>query len=216
MIKNLRVYVGATLLLAGWGGAVGNAVAQDASAPAHPPAPRRPAAHQVAQAKPASKPKPVPAAEAQQAAVTQTPPGNTTRFGNWIVTCGPKNASTDPAECIALVSVAKDKDDKRPVVVMGVTKRAGQLTFFTHTPTGVSIKPGVDIQFEGKAPRHFEYTSCEPPLCTISSPVDDAILEEIVTTPNAAVLWTSLAVGPFKVSFPTANAKEALDFLKAQ
>lgn len=219
MIKTWQICVSATLIVAGWGGALDTASAQDAPAVAVPSAPRRAPAHLSAQAKPALKPKVAPAllptAEAQQAGTVQTPPANVTRFGNWVINCASKKAPTDASECIALVSVAKDKDDKRPVVVMGVTKRSGQLTFFTHTPTSVSIKPGVDIQFEGKALRHFDYAECVPALCTISSPVDDAILEEIVTTPNATVFWTSLAVGPFKVSFPTASAKEAIDFLKA-
>jgi invasion protein IalB len=216
MMKVWRLCVGATLMLSGWEVALNNAVAQDDPAGAPVAVPHRAAVHQVAPVKPASKPKPAPATEAQHAAGGRTPPQHTTRFGNWAVTCAPKKAPTDPADCTALVSVAKDKDDKRAVIVMGVSKHAGQLTFFAHTPTNVSIKPGVDVQFEGKSARHFDFVSCEPPLCTISSPADDAILDEIVTTSNATFLWTTLAVGPFKVAFPTASAKEAIDFLKAQ
>lgn len=200
------------LVLAGCGVMPTVAFAQDAG-PADAPADG--AAKSVARPK---KAPPKPAAKAPEAAAKPNvaAPVPNAKFGSWVVFCDPKKAPTDPANCIALISVARDKTDTRKIAIMGITKHDNILEFFTQTPTSVELKPGVDIQYEGRAPRHFDYGSCEPALCTVKSPLDDALTEEIAATPTVSVAWTGLGVGPVKVVFGTAGAREAIDFLRAQ
>jgi invasion protein IalB len=175
--------------------------------------------------KPAPAPKPAPKpfeagrppVQAQGAAAgRQMPPGDVHRFESWIVSCAQKQAATDPANCLGLVSVARDKQDQRKIVIMGITKNKGVMSFFAQTPTAVELKSGVDIQFEGRAPRHFDYSSCEPALCTTILPLDDALLNELVTAPNVTMVWTSLEAGQVKVVFSPAGAREAFEYLRAQ
>lgn len=151
-----------------------------------------------------------------QAAGGGMPPADVLRFGSWAVSCAKKAAPTEPANCLGLISVARDKQDQRKIVIMGLIKRNGVLTFFAQTPTTVELKPGVDIQFEGKAPRHFDYSSCEPALCTVMVPLDDVVLSELVTAPNVTMLWTSLEAGQVKVVFSPSGAREAFEYLRAQ
>lgn len=198
------------LLLAGCGMMPAVAFAQDADAPAASDGGEKAARPKKAPPKPAPKPH---EAAKPNAAATPTP---NAKFGAWVVFCDAKKAPTDPANCIALISVARDKVDTRKIVIMGVTKHDNALEFFTQTPTTVELKPGIDIQYEGRGPRHFDYGSCEPALCTVKVPLDDALYEEIVATPKATVSWTGLSVGQVKVLFGTEGAKEAIDYLRAQ
>lgn len=197
-----------------------DAYAQDAFQTAPTDGRAKPAPH-LKKPTPQPKPAPKPAEHAKAAGGPPTGAGagqasNVLRFGAWAVSCSPKTAATDPANCVALISVARDKGDQRRIVIMGLLKRDGTISYFAQTPTTVSIKPGVEVQFDGKAGRHYDYDSCEPALCTAVSPVDGALFDEIVTTPSATIGWTSLAAGPVKIVFPTNGAREALDFLKAQ
>lgn len=216
-----RSLIGLFLLLAASGTPVGVSHAQELlSAPAEAPV-VKPAPHPK-KPKPAPKPPEAKAPSAgKQPAVGQAagggaPPADVVRFGSWAVSCAKKAAPTDPANCLGLVSVARDKQDQRKIVIMGLIKRNGGLTFFAQTPTAVELKSGVDIQFEGRAPRHFDYSSCEPALCTVMVPLDDALLGEVVTAPNVTMLWNSLEAGQVKVVFSPAGAREAFEYLRAQ
>lgn len=217
-----RSLVGLLFLLAASGAPVGVSHAQEILGAPDGAAVVKPA-HQPKKPKPAPKPheaKAPPAAGGRpavgQAAGGGAPPADVFRFGSWAVSCAKKAAPTDPANCLGLVSVARDKQDQRKIVIMGLIKRNGGLTFFAQTPTAVELKSGVDIQFEGKAPRHFDYSSCEPALCTVMVPLDDALLGEVVTAPNVTMLWNSLEAGQVKVVFSPAGAREAFEYLRAQ
>lgn len=198
------------LLIVGCGIVPAIAFAQDADAPVASDGGGK-VATRAKKAPPKPAPKPHEAAKPNAAAPTPN-----AKFGAWVVFCDAKKAPTDPAHCIALISVARDKTDTRKIVIMGVTKHDNALEFFAQTPTTVELKPGVEIQYEGRQPRHFDFGSCEPALCTVKAPLDDALYEEIAATPKATVSWTALAVGSVKVVFGTEGAKEAIDYLRAQ
>ena len=215
-----RSLIGLGLVFVGCGALSGMAWAQDMFEAA--PALNHPAAKPAPQPKKPVPPKPI--AKAPAAAkpgptagtAPAAPPADVHRFENWAVSCAPKSAPTDPANCLGLVSVARDKQDQRKIVIMGLIKRNGTFSFFAQTPTAVELKSGVDIQFEGKAPRHYDYSSCEPALCTVMVPLDDALLGDVTGVPNVTMLWTSLEAGQVKVVFSPAGAREAFEYLKAQ
>ena len=221
MRTSTAIATGFCALLLGYGVTTVDAFAQAPAptpAPAaggHHSAPAKPAAVRHAAQKPAADKKAEPAKAAQQAPA-EPPRDVTTRFENWTVNCAKKQQPTDPSNCVALIPVARDKTDQRKIVIMGVTKRGDAFTFFTHTPTAVDIKSGVEIQFEGRAPRHFDFGSCEPALCTVSAPLDNPLLDELLNVPQVSVTWTSLSVGQAKVAFATTGARPALEFLRAQ
>lgn len=218
-----RSLLGLFLMLSASAMTVGVSHAQEASgspvesvppkAAPHPkkpkPAPKSP---EAAKASPATKGQ----AAVGQAAGGGASPAEVFRFGTWAVSCAKKAAPTEPANCLGLISVARDKQDQRKIVIMGLIKRNGTMTFFAQTPTAVELKSGVDVQFEGKAPRHFDYGSCEPALCTVLVPLDDALLNELVAAPSVTMLWNSLEAGQVKVVFSPAGAREAFEYLRAQ
>lgn len=213
-----RSLVGLGLVFAGCGVLPSMARAQEAFEAA--PAVSHPAAKPAPQ--PKKPPPPKPAAKAPAAAkpgpvaAPAAPPADVHRFENWAVSCAPKAAPTDPANCLGLVSVARDKQDQRKIVIMGLIKRNGTFSFFAQTPTAIELKSGVDIQFEGRATRHYDYNSCEPALCTVMVPLDDALLGDVTGVPNVTMLWTSLEAGQVKVVFSPAGAREAFEYLRAQ
>ena len=67
-------------------------------------------------------------------------------------------------------------------VTLDANKQANAVV---QTPTGINLAPGVDIRIGKAPPRKMPFTSCEPNFCIAKSPLDTAILHEMVTNPTA-------------------------------
>lgn len=160
-----------------------------------------------------SAPAAAPAAAAATPAAAPAAANETTNFQGWTVTCTPPGQGGQPRTCMAQMGVLKSKEDPRPILMMGIAKTGGSATLLVKTPTTVDLTPGVNLQVGNGAPRHLNYVSCEPALCTAALPMDDALAQEIASAPKAVVTWVGLGVGEVRVEYALQEARNTIAFL---
>lgn len=153
---------------------------------------------------------PTPAAPPQVAAAQGNEVQN---FQGWTVTCFPPPADKSARTCIAKASILKSNKDRRPILFISIIKTGGQATLAVQTPTGIDLRPGVTMQIAKAAPRHLNYESCEPNLCTALVPVDEALMQELGSSPSAVVSYVGLGVGAVRVEYALQDARTAIAFL---
>lgn len=159
------------------------------------------------------------AAPVAQAAAPAAPPAEaasaneTTNFQGWTVICTPQGQAGQPRTCMAKMGVLKSKEDPRPILMMNIVKTGGTATLVVQTPTTVDLTPGVNLQIGNGAPRHLNYVSCEPALCTAAIPMDDALAQEVAAAPKAVATWVGLGVGEVRVEYALQEARNTIAFL---
>ncbi|MCJ2013051.1 invasion associated locus B family protein [Methylobacterium sp. J-076] len=96
---------------------------------------------------------------------------------------------------------------------LNIIKTGNVATLAVQTPTTVDIKAGVTLQIGRAAPRHIDYASCEPALCTATVQMDDAFAQEMASAPSALAVWTGLGIGEIRVEYALQEARNTIAFL---
>lgn len=138
----------------------------------------------------------------------------TTGFDKWSVSC--EQAANAAKYCVARLNVVSADQPPRPVLFLLVARRDNVSKLYVQTPTSIQLKPGVQLSFGRGSLHHFEFSSCEPALCTAEIAADAALLQELGNSGTATAIWTSLTAGEVKAEFAIDGGKEALDFLAKQ
>ena len=137
----------------------------------------------------------------------------TTTHDFWTVGCDHFAAGPTP-RCAARMPVLKPGNARQVLVVASVSKGPNDQWFFNlHIPPNIVIQPGVEIRFGDKPARKLALQSCEPALCTASTPLDPALRAELTGAQKATAVWTSIAAGEVKADFPLKGAAPALTAL---
>jgi invasion protein IalB len=86
----------------------------------------------------------------------------TTTFDNWTLTCRAPVDGSAPKSCYGdLKLIDKDRQTTMLSWIVGRDPQ-GRLMSVLQTPTGVSIKPGVQLTFGAGTTRTLPYVLCEP------------------------------------------------------
>lgn len=106
-----------------------------------------------------------------------------TTFGLWNVVC------VETGKCVASTALAK-KDaqgaDKK-IVEVRVESFDGKKTIYVQLPTGLLIKPGVQIAL-GDAVTELEYVMCGPTACLAAAEINDKTLDDLRKAPDMKVI----------------------------
>jgi invasion protein IalB len=130
----------------------------------------------------------------QTAAVQPTPaaPQVPTRveilnFDNWAVTCNEFADGPRSKRCSALLQILQQNTNQTVFTwTVGLDERK-QLMAVMQTPTGVVLAPGVEFKI-GKLTQKVPFVSCEPGRCVATMTVDNNLLREMTTSPNAEAI----------------------------
>lgn len=117
---------------------------------------------------------------------------------------------------MAKTTVIKSKEDPRPIVFMNIVKAEGKSTLVIQTPTGIDLAPGVMLKIGDAAPRHLNYVSCEPALCSAALPMDEALTREVADSSKASASWVGLGVGEVRVEYPLQESRNTIAYLASR
>jgi invasion protein IalB len=112
------------------------------------------------------------------------------RFDNWTVTClyfteGPKKHV-----CSAGLQVQVQQSGNTQTLLAWTIYLNDSNQFVTNlqTPTGISIPPGVRIEFDKKAGRTLPFDSCDTGHCTAISVMDSAFIHDLSGAQSAEIV----------------------------
>lgn len=212
--------VAALLVLAGilWGVvsvAQGQTTQPGASArPARPPAREAPATGAAPQR---SQPAPVlpPGREASpQAAGGDAAPQRieTIMHGHWTLSCRDTLDSQAKKQCSATLTVT---NQQRQVLMRWIIARdeQGQLVLVLRTPTGVRIKPGVDVKLGNGSIRKAEYVACDAQRCEALLVMDAHVVREALAAEQAAATIHTQRGQAVRFDFPVRGINKVLPAL---
>ncbi|MFC6790130.1 invasion associated locus B family protein [Methylobacterium komagatae] len=177
---------------------------------------QKPRAPERATLKPAATPAPTAAAASTPASAAAAPKNETANFQGWSVACTPPGSAGQPRTCMAKTTVIKSKEDPRPIVFMNIVKADGKSTLVIQTPTGIDLAPGVMLKIGDAAPRHLNYVSCEPALCSAALPMDEALTREVADSSKASASWVGLGVGEVRVEYPLQESRNTIAYLASR
>lgn len=177
---------------------------------------QKPKAPERATLKPAPAPAPTAAAAPAPAPAPAASKNETATFQGWSVSCTPLGATGQSRTCMAKTTVIKSKEDPRPIVFMNIVKAEGKSTLVIQTPTGIDLAPGVMLKIGDAAPRHLNYVSCEPALCSAAVPMDEALTREVAESPKASASWVGLGVGEVRVEYPLQESRNTIAYLASR
>lgn len=195
------------------------------SAQEHPAVNSAPKLHRIEQKlkaperatlKPAPVPPPAAAAGSTPALAAAASQNETVTFQGWSVSCTPLGAAGQSRTCLAKTAVIKSKEDPRPIVFMNIVKADGKSTLVIQTPTGIDLAPGVMLKIGDAAPRHLNYVSCEPALCSAAVPMDEALTREVAESPIASASWVGLGIGEVRVEYPLQESRNTISYLASR
>jgi invasion protein IalB len=160
------------------------------SIPAIAPAAASKTQARYAQAPPSASP-PSPQTPAQNRPPPPTPQRTEIlKFDNWMVTCfyfteGPKKHA-----CSAQLQVQVQQSGASQTLLSWVVSPndSNQTVTDLQTPTGISIPPGVQIEFDKKTKRTLPFDSCDTGHCTAVSTMDANFIRELSTAQAAEIL----------------------------
>ena len=161
---------------------------------------------------------------APQPAQTQAPPPppvpqrtEILRFDNWTVTClffveGPKKHS-----CSARLQVQVQQSGSTQTLMAWTVfpNESNQFVTDLQTPTGVSIAPGVQVEFDKKAKRTLPFESCDTGHCTAVSTMDNAFIHDVSTAQAAEVAIHAQNGQTIQFNIPLKGFDKAYAQLKA-
>jgi invasion protein IalB len=167
-----------------------------------------------AQANPATQPAPAPA---QNQPPPQPQRTEILRFENWTVTClyyaeGPKKHA-----CSARLQVQVQQSGSTQTLLAWTIhpNESNQFVTDLQTPTGVSIAPGVQIEFDKKAKRTLPFDSCETGHCTALSTMDSTFIHELSTAQAAEIVIHAQNGQNIQFNIPIKGFDKAYAQLKA-
>jgi invasion protein IalB len=161
---------------------------------------------------------------APQPAQTQAPPPppvpqrtEILRFDNWTVTClyfveGPKKHS-----CSARLQVQVQQSGTTQTLMAWTVypNESNQFVTDLQTPTGVSIAPGVQVEFDKKAKRTLAFDSCDTGHCTAVSTMDNAFIHDVSTAQAAEIAIHAQNGQTIQFNIPLKGFDKAYAQLKA-
>jgi invasion protein IalB len=126
--------------------------------------------------------------EAPAAAPAKSARTETVRQGSWTLTCKETDAVPPERSCSATVRVTQQP--KRDVVLVWEITRAPDATVrsLMQTQTGVSVKPGVELQLGKTTVATFNYVICGPRNCEATGAIDGALRRKLQNTKEVTVL----------------------------
>ena len=140
-------------------------------------------------------------------------------FDDWAVTCVDYSEGPRRHVCSAGLRVTRTGTDQ--VVLawsVGLNDQNKPVTVF-QTPTGIAIKPGVELHIEHAAVRKVPFESCFPNHCVASIPIDGAFVRDISEASTADIVFQAANGRDLKFNIPIkgfAKAYAALTDPKSQ
>ncbi len=142
----------------------------------------------------AEKPKAAAPAHRPQIAKTET-----SKAGNWLVTCVDFVGGEPKRACTAKLQILQKKSHRVAFIwEIGVT-REHKVISVMHVPTGILIAPGIELRLGKDALRKLNFQACAPAECTAEFAVDPKLIREI--SANKSVEATIVAVNGSRVKF---------------
>ena len=177
--------------------------------------PRHPQAAQTAP-RPAPPPQqnpqpPATAAPAQPAVPQRT---ETFNFDNWSVVCSDYAEGPHKRSCVAVLKVQQSGSNQIILTWTVAINDSKQYVTVIQAPTGVLIRPGLELQLEKAAPRRIEFESCEPGRCTATLVMDNAFMKDAGTAANASVGLQSADGKSVQIGFAMKGFDKALAQLR--
>ncbi len=182
-----------------------------------------PAAAQAASTdKPAPMPTPAPAAQGKSDGTTQgksdgaTQRTDTTTYGGWTVTCRQVVDSKAGPQCAAQLRVVEP--NTKTIVVFWQIANSGKdaLSSVIQTPTGVQIKPGIELAVGKAAPVKIDFDTCSPRNCEAVSQISAAMADQIRKAIDVTFTVTAKDGRQIHFKAPLDGSMKALDTLVAK
>jgi invasion protein IalB len=150
-------------------------------------------------------------APAQPAAPTRT---ETFNFDNWSVVCNDYAEGPRKHTCVAVLKVLPSGSNQIILTwTIGLNDNK-QYVAVIQAPTGVLIRPGLELHLEKATPRKLEFESCEPSRCTATLVMDNAFMKDAATAANASVGLQSADGKSVQISFAMKGFDKALAQLR--
>jgi len=125
-------------------------------------------------------------------------PGQAEQFGNWILTCPDASGA---ANCILMQQLTEALSRNVVFVWMMQYDNSGNLMSVFRTPSGVFIKPGLEITMDSsKQNLRVDFERCDPGQCQAVFSIPGDLLRQI-STAKALSVAISLTSGQ-KVDVP--------------
>ena len=174
--------------------------------------PRPPRAAQNAPQPAPPHPNPPPQGAPAQPPVPQRT--ETFNFDNWSVICSDYAEGPRKHNCVAVLKVQQSGSNQIILTWTIAINDSKQFVAVLQTPTGVLIRPGVELQLEKVAPRRIEFESCEPGRCTASLVMDNAFMKDAGVAANASIGLQSANGQSVQISFTLKGFDKALAQLR--
>lgn len=146
---------------------------------------------------------------AAQAPASTTQRTETTVYGGWTVICNQTVGSDTPAECAAQLRVV-DPSTNNVIVFWQIATSATGLAATIQTPTGVQIKPGIELAIGTKTVSKIDFDDCSPQNCEAVAPIDAATVSAVQAATDVTFTVTAKDGRQIHFAAKLDGAKDAL------
>ncbi|MDR3494053.1 MAG: invasion associated locus B family protein [Ancalomicrobiaceae bacterium] len=158
-------------------------------------------------------------AEIKQPASNPSPPPapirtETFNFDSWTVSCQEFAEPKPKKTCVAQIRVTQSQNGQVVLLWTIGHRDDGQLESLLRIPTGVAIRPGIDLKVDSGAVRKLDYAVCEPTFCTATSTLDAAEVKELVGAEAIHFVVYGSNGNNLKLDLPVKGTDKALAALK--